>query len=86
VLALLAENQELKVRLSLIEEQIKQNSQNSSKPPSKDGFGAKLKGKKAKIVKCFDVQNIITIPHAKLIRKLGSLTPEQLVEITTHNG
>ena len=29
----------------------------------------------------FDVQNIITIPHAKLIRKLGSLTSEQLVEV-----
>ena len=48
VLALLAENQELKARLSVIEEQIKQNSQNSSKPPSKDGFGAKPKVKKAK--------------------------------------
>ncbi|GAB4208874.1 MAG: hypothetical protein Fur006_68170 [Coleofasciculaceae cyanobacterium] len=29
----------------------------------------------------FDVQNLITIPHAKLLRKLGSLTPEQLVEV-----
>ncbi|MEH2005812.1 type II toxin-antitoxin system PemK/MazF family toxin [Nostoc sp.] len=29
----------------------------------------------------FDVQNIITIPHAKLLRKLGDLTPEQLVEV-----
>ena len=29
----------------------------------------------------FDVQNIITIPHAKLIHKLGSLMPEQLVEV-----
>lgn len=29
----------------------------------------------------FDVQNIITIPHAKLIRKLGSLTPEQMVKV-----
>ena len=29
----------------------------------------------------FDVQNIITIPHAKLIRKLGSLTSEQLIEV-----
>ena len=48
VLALVAENQELKARLSVIEEQIKQNSQNSSKPPSKDGFGAKPKVKKAK--------------------------------------
>jgi transposase len=48
VVALLAENQELKARLSVIEEQIKQNSQNSSKPPSKDGFGTKPKVKKAK--------------------------------------
>ena len=29
----------------------------------------------------FDIQNIITIPHAKLIRKLGKLTPEQLLTI-----
>jgi mRNA interferase MazF len=29
----------------------------------------------------FDVQNIITIPHAKLLRKLGDLTPAQLAEI-----
>ncbi len=29
----------------------------------------------------FDVQNIITIPHAKLLRKLGSLTLEQMVEV-----
>jgi mRNA interferase MazF len=29
----------------------------------------------------FDVQNLVTIPHAKLIRKLGSLRPEQLVEV-----
>lgn len=29
----------------------------------------------------FDVQNLITIPHAKLLRKLGSLTPEQLVKV-----
>ena len=26
----------------------------------------------------FDVQNIITIPHAKLLRKLGNLTSEQI--------
>jgi mRNA interferase MazF len=32
-------------------------------------------------VGAFDVKNIITISHAKLIRKLGSLTPEQLVEV-----
>lgn len=29
----------------------------------------------------FDVQNIITIPHAKLLRKLGNLTPEQMTKI-----
>ena len=27
----------------------------------------------------FDVQNLITIPHAKLLRKLGRLTSEQIV-------
>jgi mRNA interferase MazF len=29
----------------------------------------------------FDIQNIITIPHAKLLRKLGSLSSEQLMQI-----
>jgi mRNA interferase MazF len=29
----------------------------------------------------FDVQNIITIAHTKLLRKLGDLTPEQLAEV-----
>ncbi len=29
----------------------------------------------------FDAQNLVTIPHAKLIRKLGSLIPTQLSEI-----
>ncbi len=29
----------------------------------------------------FDVQNIITIPHAKFIRKLGSLTDEQMEQV-----
>ncbi|HYX17220.1 MAG TPA: type II toxin-antitoxin system PemK/MazF family toxin [Nostoc sp.] len=29
----------------------------------------------------FDVQNVITIPHTKLLRKLGSLTSEQMVEV-----
>jgi mRNA interferase MazF len=29
----------------------------------------------------FDVQNIITIPHAKLLRKLGDLTSEQMVKV-----
>ena len=26
----------------------------------------------------FDVQGLVTVPHAKLIRRLGRLTPEQL--------
>ena len=26
----------------------------------------------------FDVQSLVTIPHAKLVRKLGTLAPEQL--------
>lgn len=29
----------------------------------------------------FDAQNLITIPHAKLIRKLGTLTESQLREV-----
>jgi mRNA interferase MazF len=29
----------------------------------------------------FDIQNIITIPNAKLLRKLGSLTPDQIIEV-----
>jgi mRNA interferase MazF len=29
----------------------------------------------------FDVQNIITIPHAKLLRKLGNLTSEQMMKV-----
>ena len=29
----------------------------------------------------FDVQNVITIPHAKLLRKLGELSSEQLVQV-----
>lgn len=29
----------------------------------------------------FDVQNMITIPHAKLLRKLGDLTSEQMSEV-----
>jgi hypothetical protein len=46
--AQLAQNQELTAWLGHIEEQVAQNSQNSSKPPSKDGFGAKPKPKKVK--------------------------------------
>lgn len=29
----------------------------------------------------FDVQNLITIPHAKFLKKLGKLDPEQLSQI-----
>lgn len=29
----------------------------------------------------FDAQNLVTIPHAKLVRKLGNLTAEQLLDI-----
>jgi transposase len=43
-----AENQALKSRLSRIEEQLGQNSQNSSKSPSQDGFGKLAIGVKAK--------------------------------------
>lgn len=38
---------------------------------------------KAKFLKAgvFDVQNIVTIPHAKLLRKLGNLPAEQMLEV-----
>jgi mRNA interferase MazF len=29
----------------------------------------------------FDVQNLLTVPHAKLIRKLGNLPPDQLTQV-----
>lgn len=29
----------------------------------------------------FDSQNIVTIPHAKLVRKLGALTSQQMADI-----
>ena len=29
----------------------------------------------------FDVQNIVTVPHVKLIRKLGELTEQEMAEI-----
>jgi mRNA interferase MazF len=29
----------------------------------------------------FDAQNLVTIPHAKLIRKLGTLMPNHLSEV-----
>ncbi len=31
----------------------------------------------------FDVQNLVTIPHAKLLRKLGELDSEQLSQVET---
>lgn len=30
----------------------------------------------------FDVQNIVTVPHVKLIRKLGELTEQEMEEIS----
>lgn len=39
---LVAENEALKTRLSQLEERLGQNSRNSSKPPSQDGFGKKV--------------------------------------------
>lgn len=29
----------------------------------------------------FDAQNLVTIPHAKLLRKLGQLNPQQLSKV-----
>lgn len=29
----------------------------------------------------FDVQSLVTIPHAKLMRKMGTLTEEQILDI-----
>jgi mRNA interferase MazF len=29
----------------------------------------------------FDAQNLITVPHAKLVRKLGSVTEQQMLDI-----
>ena len=29
----------------------------------------------------FDAQNLVTIPHAKLVRRLGSLSAEQLADV-----
>jgi transposase len=45
---LVLENQALKARLSLIEEQLHQNSQNTSRPPSQDGYGKKVPEAKEK--------------------------------------
>jgi len=43
ILQLKQENQKLSERVSHLEELVNQNSQNSSKPPSKDGFGKAIK-------------------------------------------
>jgi len=29
----------------------------------------------------FDAQSLVTVPHAKLIRKLGDLSPDQIVSV-----
>jgi transposase len=47
VKVLWTKNQELKKRLSLVEEQIKKNSKNSSRPPSTDGWEKKKSEKKS---------------------------------------
>jgi mRNA interferase MazF len=31
----------------------------------------------------FDAQNLVTIPHAKLMRRLGQLNPQQLSMVET---
>ncbi|MHB0960842.1 MAG: type II toxin-antitoxin system PemK/MazF family toxin [Pirellulaceae bacterium] len=31
----------------------------------------------------FDAQNLVTVPHAKLVRRLGRLTAEQLADVDT---
>lgn len=31
----------------------------------------------------FDAQNIVTLPRAKLVRKLGKLNPSQMAEVET---
>ena len=31
----------------------------------------------------FDAQNLITVPHAKLIRRLGTVTSAQLIQVET---
>ena len=43
VMYLIGENQGLQIRVSQIEEHLHQNSQNSSKPPSSDGFGKRVR-------------------------------------------
>jgi transposase len=43
VMYLIGENQGMEVRVSQIEEHLRQNSQNSSQPPSQDGFGKKAR-------------------------------------------
>lgn len=51
VVYLVEENQGLQTRVSRIEEQLRQNSQNSSKPPSQDGFGKTASTEKEKAQK-----------------------------------
>jgi mRNA interferase MazF len=31
----------------------------------------------------FDAQNLVTVPHAKLVRRLGMLSGEQLADVVT---
>lgn len=33
-----------------------------------------------------DAQNLVTVPHAKLVRRLGSLTAEQLADVAAQFG
>ena len=47
VVYLVGENQGLQARVSQVEERLRQNSQNSSKPPSQDGFGKKASPEQA---------------------------------------
>lgn len=51
IVYLLGENQGLQTRVSQIEEHLRQNSQNSSKPPSQGGFGKPAPKEKAKTQK-----------------------------------
>jgi transposase len=48
VVYLVGENQGIVTRVSQIEERLGQNSQNSSQPPSQDGFGKKVRPKREK--------------------------------------
>jgi hypothetical protein len=48
VVYLVGENQAIATRVDQIEERLGQNSQNSSQPPSQDGFGKKVRPKREK--------------------------------------